>query len=723
MEEKKPKLCDVCKEKPAIFLCSECRARYCDKCSKFVHEFQKNRGHNLEIIPEGVSVNGKCPRHKGIPLDRFCVDEVELCCVECEREGFHKGHTVVKVADIARDCKVFSVSKAKSEFAQDMGKSGELIKRAEDAINTLRDKGKEMKAKIRQTFEDEHKKLDDEERSIMEKFEKVVNEHESGLAKCLNGMQKVYEHSELLNKARIGEDESSRVMALCVVSEMEKQQRRMEDFQRTEMADLEIKWDEEERELSFANHFFSGAPTPFNIRFPRVTGRDVGISWEFDEGKIREEDKAELRYVVEMKKMGEGKWQEVYSGKDRACTVAGLDMGTEYEVRVKTVVRKTTEWRWSENALVKTSDVPVPSNVRVKDNSWYSITFTWDAVGVATSYQVEVDGSDSLHKSTKNAFTMNELAPDTEHRIRVRAVCGKAVSEWSGVVKGRTLYDKYKCEWKECPFDVDWRRKYSVDAKNPRIASMTCIRSLNDYCTIIGNTPLPLNKVTSWSIKVLKSYNNDGGCIYIGVTPSNINQNEDYNFDKCGCYFDCYWSALYSGPPHDYMWPGKEYGPRKEKGQYVHTGDSVGVVMDTAKGELSFVLNGVNLGVAFKGVPLDKPLVPCVILRLSGDSVEFKASQNMKQKIIDRSSYFLDFLKERSPYLLNLLKDNEVTILEGLFALFVLVLIGLVFYQAVTSSWVGTIIFFFVLILICNAVGAHAAPDPYPRNNYIRRVY
>ena len=51
----------------------------------------------------------------------------------------------------------------------------------------------------------------------------------------------------------------------------------------------------------------------------------------------------------------------------------------------------------------------------------------------------------------------------------------------------------------------------------------------------------------------------------------------------------------------------------KKKEQYVHTGDSVGVVMDTANGEFSFVVNNVNLGVAFDGIPQDKPLVPCVI--------------------------------------------------------------------------------------------------------------
>ena len=38
-------------------------------------------------------------------------------------------------------------------------------------------------------------------------------------------------------------------------------------------------------------------------------------------------------------------------------------------------------------------------------------------------------------------------------------------------------------------------------------------------------------------------------------------------------------------------------------------------VMELIKGELSFVVNGVDLGVAFDGIPLDKPLVPCVIHR------------------------------------------------------------------------------------------------------------
>ena len=173
--------------------------------------------------------------------------------------------------------------------------------------------------------------------------------------------------------------------------------------------------------------------------------------------------------------------------------------------------------------------------------------------------------------------------------------------------------------WKKCPDDVDEKRKYSVDEKNTRIATKIDIGDSNFYCTIIGNTALSLNKVTSWSIKILET-KHDGRGIWIGVAPSDIDQNGDYNFIKCGWYFGCYISTLHSGPPHKY--DGKKYGPRKGDGKYIHTGDSVDVAIDTSKGELSFVVDGVNLGVAFDGIPLDKPLVPCVLLFYDSDSVE-----------------------------------------------------------------------------------------------------
>ena len=270
------------------------------------------------------------------------------------------------------------------------------------------------------------------------------------------------------------------------------------------------------------------------------------------------------------------------------------------------------------------------SNIVAKSITWDSITLTWDAVKGTSFYQIEMDGSKFWEVSTINAFAKKPLLPEIEYTFRVRAVKGNSVSKWSDIMKGRTQKKSFESSgWEECPEYVVEDKKYSVDEENPSITTNIC--GGYSFCTIIGNTPLPLNEVTSWSIKVLKSKENNGGGVFIGVAPYGINQNEEDNYNKSGWYFYCYGSTLWSGFPHNYK--RKEYGPRKESGQYVHTGDSVGVVMDTTKGELSFVVNGVDLGVAFEGIPLDKPIVPCVLLKNKGDSVELVSLEVKKSAV------------------------------------------------------------------------------------------
>ena len=258
---------------------------------------------------------------------------------------------------------------------------------------------------------------------------------------------------------------------------------------------------------------------------------------------------------------------------------------------------------FSEDEAKVLKDVDSPFKVEVK---------VWDkGQGEGTSRALTKEFTLGEPIRLRSSFTIN-----TTYCLKMRIVHKGKSTQWSDEAEFATS-DFRECSiWKECPDNLDEIRKYSVDEKNPRIATNVG----GGWCTIIGSTPLSLNKVTSWSIRILKSKSINANGIWVGVAPSDINQNEDHNYYKCGWYFHCDTSLLCSGPPHKYQW--KVYGPRKGEGEYVHTGDSVGVVMDTAKGELSFVVGGVNLGVACEGIPLDKPLVPCVILLNGGDSVE-----------------------------------------------------------------------------------------------------
>ena len=235
------------------------------------------------------------------------------------------------------------------------------------------------------------------------------------------------------------------------------------------------------------------------------------------------------------------------------------------------------------------------------------------------------DGGGSLF-----SFVPDFIEAETVYTVKVRVKIQDEKSEWSNEAEFAAQNFSECCVWKECPDCVDEDKKYYLDPINLKTVAKVSRNDGYGRCAIIGNTTLPPNKVISWCIKILKSKFNDGSGISVGVAPSDIDQNEECNYSKCGWYLGCYNLMLHSGPPHNYR--GKEYGPRKEKGKgrYVQAGDSIGVLMDTTKGELSFVVNGVNLGVAFDGIPLGKPLVPCVLMFLENDTVELDTSEVKK---------------------------------------------------------------------------------------------
>lgn len=214
------------------------------------------------------------------------------------------------------------------------------------------------------------------------------------------------------------------------------------------------------------------------------------------------------------------------------------------------------------------------------------------------------------------------FVPSTSYCMRMKIKCLDVSTEFSDTVEFTTTQFRGCCVWKECPEYVDSNKKYTIDPENLGIAThIGMYRSI-----VIGNASLPLNKVVSWNIRILKMKYLGSGSGYIGVAPSDINQNADI-YSTTGWYLDCFRLKLCSRRLEEFGCSmTEEYKIKKERGKedFICKGDVINVVMDTANGELSFGLNGVNYGVAYKGIPLDKPLVPCIILWFSGDSAELE---------------------------------------------------------------------------------------------------
>lgn len=223
----------------------------------------------------------------------------------------------------------------------------------------------------------------------------------------------------------------------------------------------------------------------------------------------------------------------------------------------------------------------------------------------------------------KTEWAFGRLLPDTEYAFRVRAGWDKRWGEWSAPVVVHTLQAPAFAgsAWKECsPAAVpDEHKRYAL-----REGASVATNVGGGWCTIVGNAPLVVGVVGAWTVRIVRTFFYGDG-VYVGAAPIDVDQNAGHeNFKFCGWYYECYYSKLHSGPPHSYS--GKEYGPRSKNGNYVRTGDTVAVRLDlrAETPALSFVVAGRDLGTAFEGIPLDRPLVPAVILGKEGDTVKIE---------------------------------------------------------------------------------------------------
>lgn len=229
-----------------------------------------------------------------------------------------------------------------------------------------------------------------------------------------------------------------------------------------------------------------------------------------------------------------------------------------------------------------------------------------------------------LYSGTRTKFTLENLRPGTTYVIQVQAGFRNGRCTFFGSSKSATstTVRTFPWYWRECSEDVSEDMKYSLCEDDLRIAAKMngeWWASDGNHCTVVGAYNIPMGGISYWDVKILKTHNS-GSDIFVGVAPFDIDQDCRNNYRKCWWYFNCYDSTLWAGPPHNYK--DKDYGVRKEWGQYIKKGDTVTVLVDSTKGVISFVVNDTNLGVAYTGVPLNKPLVPCVLLKWKSDTVQ-----------------------------------------------------------------------------------------------------
>jgi len=136
----------------------------------------------------------------------------------------------------------------------------------------------------------------------------------------------------------------------------------------------------------------------------------------------------------------------------------------------------------------------------------------------------------------------------------------------------------------------------------------------NGYnCTVQTVVPLTIaaDGVAEYSVRIVKGTYHMIGLATDAVKPTG------QNYTSCGWYLDTNYGELYSGPPH------KKQGNEAYANSCLVPGTLITVRFNYAKGELSFAINGIDKGVAYSGIPTDKPLYPTVEIYQQCDAFEF----------------------------------------------------------------------------------------------------
>ena len=101
----------------------------------------------------------------------------------------------------------------------------------------------------------------------------------------------------------------------------------------------------------------------------------------------------------------------------------------------------------------------------------------------------------------------------------------------------------------------------------------------------------------------------------VGVAPIDFDINSPDQI-KHGWFYNISDFCLYSGPPYNYS--GKESGIDDSK-------EEITVILDLSERTLNFQYEGNEF---YNNIPIDKPLVPAVLLYDENDSVEITDEDN-----------------------------------------------------------------------------------------------
>ena len=116
------------------------------------------------------------------------------------------------------------------------------------------------------------------------------------------------------------------------------------------------------------------------------------------------------------------------NGTDTTCIIGGLDPDTSHMYRIRARSDEAPS-DWTGYINITTFGMPTPSGISGSSTE-DSITVSWNPVPGAESYDLQLDGN-YFDETGDTNYTLNDLEPNKQYKISVRAKNADSFSAWS----------------------------------------------------------------------------------------------------------------------------------------------------------------------------------------------------------------------------------------------------------------------------------------------------
>ena len=241
-------------------------------------------------------------------------------------------------------------------------------------------KENEMKKLFKQKYENIEKKENEISHKLETEKDKVVNL----LSKFLEDSKRIIETSEHINKdvKSLDKDDKNILIDLSFISEINKNQKEMEELFKQLMGSIKISYQEKSKNVKYDEYYFNGIQIPKEIEFGDITLYSFKVFWRIDKIHIINIDNNEIKFRVEIRKKDSNeKFTKVYEGKNTNYLISNLDMNTNYEIRICSIYNNLIG-SWSEIKNVKTLDYDFNCDSNIlkesnKKNEFLRKIFEW----------------------------------------------------------------------------------------------------------------------------------------------------------------------------------------------------------------------------------------------------------------------------------------------------------------------------------------------------------